>query len=300
MPRMLFLMLTLAGVAGAQEPPVKLDLWPGSPPGSIAAKGEEADLTKPTENKVAGKRLIRLGNVSRPTLTVYRPAKPNGACVVVCPGGAYNILAMDLEGTEVCEWLNRQGITACLLKYRVPRAREGAFYCPAQQDAQRAMRLVRSRAAEWKLDPKKIGILGFSAGGHLATLTSTQWDSRVYDPQDDADKVSSRPDFTILVYPAYLVNDSKDKLAPEIKVSRDTPAMFLVHAADDPVPAESSLVLYQALRKNGVSAELHIYPTGGHGYGLRKTDKPVTHWTDRCEEWLGQMGLRSSKRDESR
>lgn len=288
--------LMWAGVSLGGEKPVVVELWPGKPPGAIAASQEETDLTKPTDGLIAGKRLIRLGHVAKPTLTVYRPAKEkaNGVCVVVCPGGAYNILAMDLEGTEVCEWLNGLGITAVLLKYRVPRPKTGAYYLPALMDAQRAMSVVRSRAKEWGIDPNKIGILGFSAGGHLAATTATNHDRRAYERVDAKDEASCRPDFAVLVYPAYLTDASKEKLATEVRVTKETPPVFLVHAGDDPVPVENSAQLYLALKKVGVPAEVHLYPRGGHGYGLRRTERPVTAWPARCEEWLRDRGLLGS------
>jgi acetyl esterase/lipase len=285
--------LVLVAVLCAEDKPPVLDLWPGKPPGSIAAEGDERDLSKPRDNRVAGKAVIRLGHVSKPTVTVYRPAKDKntGACVIVCPGGAYHILALDLEGTEVCRWLNELGVTAVLLKYRVPRPKTGAYHLPAMMDAQRAVSLVGSKAREWGIDPKKIGILGFSAGGHLATVTSTNFDKRAYDGIDAIDEVSCRPDFAVLIYPAYLYDGKKGALAPEVRVSKETPPMFMVHASDDPVSADNSAHLYLALKKARVPAELHIWAKGGHGYGLRKTDQPVTGWPARCEDWLRERGL---------
>jgi acetyl esterase/lipase len=285
--------LLLTGIALAAEKPPVLDVWPGKPPGVIAAVGEEKDTSQPGKGLVAGRPIIRLGNVSKPTLTVYRPAKEKdtGACVIVCPGGGYNILALDLEGTEVCEWLNGLGVTAVLLKYRVPRPKEGAFYLPALMDAQRAVSVVRSRAKEWKIDPKKIGILGFSAGGHLAAATATGFDRRAYEAIDKVDEVSCRPDFAVLIYPGYLTDKKREKLAEDLRVTKQTPPMFLAHAHDDPVTPESSALMYLALKKAGVPAELHIFEAGGHGYGLRKTDKAATRWPDRAEEWFRQRGL---------
>lgn len=286
------LVLLLSGLVQAEDRPLTLDLWPGKPPGPIAAMAEEKDTTKEKDNLIAGRRVIRLGNVSRPTITVYRPAKAKegGPCVLVCPGGGYHILAMDLEGTEVCEWLNGLGITAVLLKYRVPAPKTGPRHLAPLMDAQRAMSLIRSKAGEWKIDPKKIGILGFSAGGHLSAMTATSYDKRVYDQVDSVDEVSSRPDFAVLVYPGYLVDRKRERLSEELRVTKETPPMFLVHAGDDPVPAESSVLMYLALKKAGVAAELHVYGSGGHGYGLRKTSKPVTAWPARCEEWLRERG----------
>jgi acetyl esterase/lipase len=293
MARIAVLALVFATFVSADDKPTTLDLWPGKPPGLIVADGNERDTTKPKDNLIAGKRLIRLGHVSKPTITVYKPAKDKdtGTCVIVCPGGAYNILALDLEGTEVCEWLNRQGITGVLLKYRVPAPKMGARHLPALMDAQRAVSLVRSRASEWNIDPKKIGILGFSAGGHLAAVTATGEDKRAYETIDTIDEVSSRPNFAVLIYPGYLTDAKREKLAPELQITKNTPPMLLVHAGDDPVPPESSALMYLALKKAGVPAELHIWAKGGHGYGLRKTDQPVTAWTERAEEWFKGRGL---------
>src|SRR5262249_25229111 len=223
MSRLVLLALLAAPCARAADKPIVLDLWPGKPPGIVAAQGEERDLTKPKENLVAGKRVIRLGHVSKPTLTAYLPAKPNGTCVIVCPGGGYSILALDLEGTEVCQWLNRIGVTAVLLKYRVPAPSKGARHLPALMDAQPAMSLVRSKASEWKIDPKKIGILGFSAGGHLAAVTATGEDKRAYDSIDKADELNCRPNFAVLIYPGYLTDRTGEKLSSDLVVTKDTP-----------------------------------------------------------------------------
>jgi acetyl esterase/lipase len=286
--------LCLLVPALAADPPRVLPLWPGQPPGETAPIGEERDVTKPEDHQVAGRRLIRLGNVSTPTLTLFRPPKEKdtGAAVVIAPGGGYRILALDLEGEEVAEWLTTIGVTGIVLKYRVPRRpgqpTEGAP-AGALQDAQRAVSLVRSRAAEWGLDPKRIGMLGFSAGGHLTATTGLNSDRRAYEPVDDADRVSCRPDFLVLVYPAYLAKDGA--LAQEIGVSKGSPPTFLVHAGNDPISSENSALLYLALKRAGVPAELHIYPAGGHGYGLRPTAQPVTSWPKRCEDWLRDTGL---------
>ncbi len=265
-------------------------LWPEGAPGEPKATGEETDATKPEDNLVAGEPLIRLTNVTDPTITIYHApeATATGAAVLVCPGGGYHILALDLEGTEVADWLNGLGITAVVLKYRVP-VREGVpRHERPLQDAQRAMGLMRSRAAEWNIDPNRIGVLGFSAGGHLAaTLSNTS--ERAYETIDAADTLSSRPDFTVLVYPAYLTASEKGpELAPEVTVTDATPPTFLVHAEDDNVPVENSLFYYLALKQAGVPAEMHLYATGGHGYGLRKVESPVHTWPERAERWLQQ------------
>ncbi len=207
--------------------------------------------------------------------------------MVVFPGGGYRILAIDLEGTEVCDWLNSIGVTCVLLKYRVPYTGADHNSIAALQDAQRAMGLVRLHAAEWGIDPNRIGVLGFSAGGHLAANLSTHFEQRVYDPVDAADKLSCRPDFAVLIYPAYLVLDDKDFAPnPDIHPTVDTPPTFIVQAEDDPVHVENALVYFHELKNANVPAEMHIYAQGGHGYGLRLTALPVTTWPDRLETWL--------------
>jgi acetyl esterase/lipase len=269
-------------------------LWPKGAPGETAKLGPEADTTKESDGKVGGKRLIRLGNVSDPTITLYpAPAdKATGAAILVCPGGAYQILAMDLEGTEVCERLNSMGVTAVLLKYRVPRRANLEKHAAPLQDAERAMSLIRQHADEWKIDCKRIGVLGFSAGGHLAAVLSNLTGERTYPKQDAADELSYHPNFTVLIYPAYLTPDKDgSKLSPELSVTQKTPQAFIAMAADDPVRVENALTYAAELKKHNVPFELHIYPTGGHGYGLRKTSEQVTTWPDRLEGWFSARGL---------
>ena len=242
---------------------------------------------------VAGRPVIRLGNVSDPTLTVYRPkGKSTGAAVVVFPGGAYSILAIDLEGTEVCDWLTSQGITCVLLKYRVPDSGPYPKSSAALQDAQRALGIVRSHAVEWKLDYHRIGVLGFSAGGHLAAALSNHFDDRLYDLVDSADQLSCRPDFTVLVYPAYLtVPEQNFALDPNLHPTDKAPPTFIVQTEDDPIHVENALVYYRELKDAKVSAELHIYAQGGHGYGLRRTELPVTEWPQAAETWLRTISV---------
>ncbi len=293
----LLLMVTMwwgfgSPVRGAD--PLTIQLWPDSPPRETTTLPPEQDTTKPSDNLIAGRRLIRLGNISRPTITIYKPepARDTGAAVMVCPGGGYNILAWDLEGTEVCEWLNSIGVTAVLLKYRVP-ARPGIERHELPwQDAQRALGIVRHRAAEFGLDPQRIGVLGFSAGAHLAALVGNRFEPRAYDPVDAADAVSCRPDFMLLIYPGYLADKANGDRVPELvqPAPGRTPPAFLTMAQDDPVRVENVLSYYTALQRAGVPAELHVYPNGGHGYGLRRTDNPVTHWPDRAAEWLKAGG----------
>ena len=270
-----------------------IDLWPGVAPGEKGDIGAETDTSPPEEKKLGDKYVIRQGNVTRPTLTVYRPAKDKdtGAAVVVCPGGAYQILALNLEGSEVCEWLNSLGVTAFLLKYRVPGRMGLERYTAALQDAQRALGVVRNRAKEWGVDTKRVGILGFSAGGHLSVMAGSAYETRTYPAVDDADKLTCRPDFTILIYPAYLTPEQDGShLAPEIKVTHDTPPAFIAMTEDDPVRVENAFAYGLALSKAHVPMEMHIYPTGGHGYGLRPSPNGVSHWPQRAAEWMQTQG----------
>jgi acetyl esterase/lipase len=273
-------------VVAADKPQV-IDVWPGKAPGDKTAMG--------AESMTDTNRVKRVTNVTRPTLTVFRPAKDaNGTAVVIAPGGAYQILAWDLEGEEVAAWLNSIGVTGIVLKYRVPRRPDtpkDAAPPQAQMDAQRAVSMVRSKASELGIDPKRIGMLGFSAGGHLTAWASTNFDKRAYESNDDVDKVSCRPDFTVLIYPAYLVSKAGDALMPDIRVSKETPPTFFAHAEDDPVTANSSILMYLALKKEKVPAEMHIYARGGHGFGLRPSDKPCSHWPERCADWMKSQGL---------
>lgn len=287
----LVLALPLTLPAAEDKPPV-LDVWPGKPPGQTEATGEEKDTTGPKGGLVAGKSVIRLGNVSKPTLTVYRPAKgkANGACVLVCPGGGYRILAMDLEGTEVAQWLVKHGVTAVVLKYRVPSQKGDPKHVTALQDAQRALSIIRSKAKEWGVDPRRVGQLGFSAGGHLTVATATAA-KRMYEPVDDADKLDGKPNFCVVIYPGYLANKQKDALAEGIKVTKDTPPMFFAHAKDDPVPYQNSELMAAALKEAGVAHELHLYETGGHGFGLRATKEPATRWPEACAKWMKKSGF---------
>jgi len=273
-----------------------LQLWPKAAPGENGELGEERDTTKPTDGLVAGQPVIRLGNVTRPTITIHRPApaKDTGTAVLVCPGGAYHILAMDLEGTEVCEWLNSIGVTGVLLKYRVPSRAGSDKHVAALQDAQRALGLVRSRAGDWGINAGRIGVLGFSAGGHLAAALSTSASTRSYEAVDDADRTSCRPDFAVLIYPAYLtVKEAGDRIAPELNLSTNTPPTFLAMAQDDPVRVENALHYALALKRASVPVELHIYPSGGHGYGLRPSKHLVTTWPARAADWMRSRALLS-------
>lgn len=269
-------------------------VWPQSAPGESGSLPEESDSTKPTDGQVAGKRVIRLANVQSPTLTLYRPAKEKdtGAAVLVCPGGGYNILAMDLEGTETCQWLNSIGVTAALLKYRVPRREGRPPHEAPLQDAQRALNLLRHQASSLGIDPKRIGCLGYSAGGNLCGLLSTRFSTRTYEAVDDADQLVARPDFCMLIYPAYLVDPkNRSQLSDTFQIPSDAPPMFLTMAQDDPLGCENVLVPALELNRLKIPFGLHLFPSGGHGYGHRPTDNPVTHWTDQAEGWLRERGI---------
>lgn len=263
-------------------------LWPEGAPNEKGDIGPEgAQPGKPGDNT------IRLGNVTRPTLTVFRPAKEKdtGAAVIVCPGGGYNILAFNKEGTEVAEWFNTLGVTAFVLKYRVPSRKDRERFAAPLEDAQRAVGLVRHRASEWGLDPKRIGILGFSAGGHLAATASNQFGKRTYRPIDAADAESCRPDFAMLIYPAYLVDKKTNVVSAEVTVSAETPPTFIAMTEDDGVGVEGPLFYYLALKQAKVKAEMHLYPVGGHGYGLRPSENLVSTWPARAADWMQASGL---------
>ncbi len=278
-----------------------MPIWPGAAPDAQPVKGSEAAAAREKASLVAGRPWTYVGPVSRPTMTVYSPKGNNtGAAVVVFPGGGYWILAIDLEGTEVCDWLTSKGITCVLLKYRVPGdglfPRSGAYpNSPmALEDAQRTVGLVRFHASEWHIDPHKIGVLGFSAGGHLVAAISTHFEKRLYPAVDAADKESCRPDFAVALYPGHMQeHTSKDfELNPYVPVTRQTPPTFILQAEDDPVdPVENSLVYYIGLKKAGVPTELHLYAHGGHAFGLRPTKFPITLWPQLVETWLRTTGM---------
>ncbi|MEO8636160.1 MAG: alpha/beta hydrolase [Gemmatimonadales bacterium] len=298
--------LTLAAPCAGQTPwqpapgLTEVPIWPSASPNARPlGKPEVAGTVVDSAGRprpVAGRPWVYVDRVSRPTLTVYLPRGGNtGAAVVVFPGGGYNVLAIDLEGTEACDWLTSRGITCVLLKYRVPCVKTGPYRdcLAALQDAQRTLGLVRLHAQEWHVDPRKIGVLGFSAGGHMVAALSTHFAKRLYPAVDSADKLSCRPDFAVALYPGHLaVPERGFALNPDIRVTRQTPPTFLLQAEDDPVdPVENSLVYYSALKKAGVPAELHVYVKGGHAFGLRRTASPITAWPDLMEAWLGAIGV---------
>ena len=290
----LFLTFVIYPCALCAAPDGAIALWPQGAPGESGNIGAEKNTTKPTDGLIAGKPVIRLGNVSQPTITVYSPppSRNTGAAVVVCPGGGYQILAMDLEGTEVTRWLNSIGVTGVLLKYRVPARPGGKRYTAPLQDAQRAMGMVRQRAKEWAIDPKRIGILGFSAGAHLAAALSNNCQERTYELIDAADKASCRPDFVLLIYPGYLTTQKDgNQVAAELNVTSETAPTFLLQTEDDEVGVEGSLAYYLALKRAKVPVEMHLYPSGGHGYGLRPSLHVVTTWPQRAEQWMNALGV---------
>lgn len=278
----------------------QIAIWPGTPPDAKPMPGPES--MRLGGGLVAARHWTAVENVSRPTMTIYPVTGHNtGGAVVVLPGGGFQALAIDLEGTEVCDWLTSQGITCVLLKYRVP-SEPYDWRCDCRpdnlvtstrslEDAQRTIGLVRLHAREWHIDPHKIGVLGFSAGGYLAAEISTNYRRRLYAPVDDADKESARPDFAVLVYPGHLATDS-GSLNPNVPVSRGTPPTFLVQAEDDNVDGvKQSLVYDAALKKAGVPVEMHLYAQGGHAFGLRATALPITHWPRLVEAWLRTIGM---------
>jgi acetyl esterase/lipase len=280
--------------AGGAENPLVLPVWPDKVPGDYGSIGEER-IRPPSDAPTKDAKWLT--NVTKPTLTVYRPAKEKntGAAMLICPGGGYWNLAWDLEGEEVAAWLNTVGMTGIVLKYRVPRRPGQPEALPAPGpllDAQRALSLVRSRAAEWGIDPNRIGMVGFSAGGHLALATATNFDKRAYEPIDAIDTVSCRPDFAVSVYPGYLVAKDTGLLASYMRIPAGTPPVFLVHASDDTMAtAENSVVMYLALERAGIPAELHVYAKGGHGFGVRNSGQPCCTWTERCVAWLRNQGV---------
>ncbi len=299
----------------------QVPIWPGAVPDAQPVAGPEAAETTGKEFLVAGRPAVGVSNVSRPTMTIYSPqGKNTGAAVVVFPGGGYQGLAIDLEGTEVCDWLTPRGITCVLLKYRVtdvgPYPKSGPYpESPmALQDAQRTVGLVRLHAAEWHIDPHKIGVLGFSAGGHLSAAMSTHFAKRLYPAVDAADKESCRPDFAVAIYPGHLslsaaewdakqgakkfvihypaTADKHLGLNPDIPVTHQTPPTFLLQAEDDHVDnVNDSLAYYIALKNAGVPVEMHLYAQGGHAFGLRRTKFPITGWPQLVETWLGTIGM---------
>ncbi len=294
---------TLMAQKPAWEPAAghtQIPIWPHGVPGggAGASAAPELDTTTAKDNLIAGKPLVRLGNVSTPTVTVYRPKKSSGSApaMVVFPGGGYRILAIDLEGTEVCDWLTSSGVACVLLKYRVPDTGPYPKSPAALQDAQRAVGLVRQHAQEWGIDANRVGVLGFSAGGHLAAALSTHFDKRLYDRVDGADELSCRPDFAVVIYPGYLALAEQNMAAnADIQPTEKTPPTIIVQAEDDPVHVENATTYFLQLKNAKVPAELHVYAEGGHGYGLRRTPLPVTGWPQLVETWMRTIKVLPAK-----
>ncbi|MGC1390415.1 MAG: alpha/beta hydrolase [Bacteroidales bacterium] len=251
-------------------------LWPGKVPGELKEKQPPSIDTKNNDN------IVRFSEVTNPAIEVYLPDHVigNGSAVIVCPGGGYQILAYDLEGTEIAGWLNKLGFTAFVLQYRIPGKKEGAL-----QDVQRAMRIVRNNSQKWNIDPEKIGVMGFSAGGSLSARASTNFNKKTYMPVDKSDSLSCRPSFTMLIYPAYLDQGQNLTLTPELELGKDVPPIFIFQTADDPY-GNSALVMTQALRNAKLPVELHLLSTGGHGYGLRPGKVAAETWPLLAEKWL--------------
>jgi len=278
--------------------PLTVELWPGKVPGDSGINGTETSRIH--QSPLVGPTKL-ITNVTKPTLTVYMPPreKNTGTAMVICPGGGYWDLYWELEGEEVAAWLNSVGIAGIILKYRCPRRPGDPMGEPApgpQLDAQRAVRLVRSRAAEWRIDPNRLGIVGFSAGGHLAIATAAGFEERKYEPTDAIDQVSCRPDFAVACYPGYLKVKDKDEIRPDLRIPAHTPPIFLAHASDDNVSyggsvSDHSALMYLALKRAGVPTELHIYATGDHDFGVRQNEKLPSSWTDLCLKWLRSQGL---------
>jgi len=282
-----FSLLFFLGISLCDEKKEQVFLWPVNAPGDMPGEvGEET---------VEVKGVKRVSNVTKPTITYYLSdsTKANGTTIIVCPGGAYQILAIEHEGEDVCIWLNSLGIHAALLKYRVPRRKNREPHAAPLQDAQRAMGLIRQAGKSWKVPLTKLGIIGFSAGGNLAVRTATSFDQRSYEAIDQADQLSCRPDFALLVYPAYLTLPNEPLvLDPSIKIAPQCPPMFFAHTGDDKIPAEGSVLTYLALEAAGVmGSELHIYPFGGHGYGMRPSKHAVSTWPDRAKDWIDSLNF---------
>ena len=263
-------------VGSSAQQKVIIKLWPGAVPGETEAKHEPVKTDNTSGN------VTRITDITDPAMIVFPAAEDNnnGSGIVVCPGGGYNILAIDKEGYEIAEWLNKLGFTAAVLQYRVPQKQEGAL-----QDVQRAIRIIRSRAEKWNLDPNKLGVMGFSAGGSLSARASTLYNNETYSRLDEKDTISCRPDFALLIYPAYLDQGENRSITPELKVDSDTPPSFIFQTADDRL-GNSALVYAGALRDANVPIELHLLPKGGHGYGMRPGNPAAETWPELAEKWL--------------
>jgi acetyl esterase/lipase len=288
----------LASAAANASPPQVIDLWPGTPPGDLPTRGAEKTFIR--TSTIYGTDVI-VTNVTKPTLTVYTPPRGNntGTAMVICPGGGYWDLYWEGEGEQVAAWLNSQGMTGIILKYRVPRppnVPEADTPIGPQMDAQRAVSTVRSRAAEWGINPRRIGIIGFSVGGHLALATATGFATRTYAPIDAIDDASSRPDFAVLCYSGFLKANDKDEIWPGLHIPQDTPPVMLVHASDDTMsPSDQSVIMYLALKRARIPVELHIFAKGEHDFGVRQDGRLPSIWPQLCINWLHAFGFLDSR-----
>jgi acetyl esterase/lipase len=280
----LLILLTFAEISfsqtfgGKTNPAQIIEVWTeGKMPGNEVSE-PEADMPAKPDG------VQRITNISHPTLSLFPAKNKNAPAVIVCPGGGYNYVTYNKEGTEVAEWLNSLGITALVLKYRTPKNRDGAF-----QDLQRAISLTRENAKKWSINPKKTGVIGFSAGGHLAAKASNLFENRSYSPIDSIDKKSCRPDFVILVYPAYL--EREGKIAPELNLKAKIPPTLIVHNEDDKTFILGSKIYQAALNEAKVKNTFLFYQTGGHGYGLR-SDKEAGRWTKDAADWLEKIVIK--------
>lgn len=271
-----------------------IELWPNGLPAGATALPEKQ--IKEAKAKTTDERIFY---VETPILTVYKPPaeKKNGTAVVICPGGGYMMLAYQHEGIELAEWFNSQGVTAFILKYRVPR-RGDDFHREPTQDVQRAIRIVRSKADEYKINSDRIGVLGFSAGGHLTVMAGTQYETKSYESTDAADKLSCRPNFICPIYAAYLANGYKDnvvELGDLVTVTKETPPTFMAVTWDDTMRGAQSALLFARLKEHGVAAEIHAWQKGGHGYGIRKNGNACDDWADDLKVWLDLNGFLKKK-----
>jgi acetyl esterase/lipase len=308
LPTLIACLTYLGGALAAAEPPgsktaepTVADLWPaGRVADDVGIPGEEHFfelVIKGKPHTIAGRSTKWLTDVTRPQLSIYRPPadKNTGVAMLICPGGGYHKLGWDVEGEEIARWLNSAGMTGIILKYRCPRRPGDTPNVPPDgplKDAQRAVSLVRHRASEWGIDPRKIGMVGFSAGGHLVGATATRFEKRTYAALDEIDRVSCRPDFGVMCYSGYFKLNDAGELSPTVRAMAEAPPLLFIHAADDPISSvEHSITFYLALKRAGAPVELHAYREGGHGFGVRDIGKPCVGWTDRTVDWLSSEGF---------
>ena len=298
LPFLLLVGCATAPATPALPEPIVVELWPGKVPADAGIPGQES--SKVYQSPLVGPTAL-ISNVSRPSISIYPAPKDRntGTAMIICPGGGYWNLFWELEGTEVAAWLNSQGIAGIILKYRVPRRPNDVTGEPASGpllDAQRAVSVVRSRAGEWGIDPNRIGMVGFSAGGHLVFATATNFDQRKYEPVDGADQASCRPDFGVMCYPGYMKAKETDELAPGLRIPPGTPPILLAHAYDDSTKVGGSIpdhsaVTFLALKRAGIPAELHIFGNGNHDFGVRRNELLASSWMDLCLKWLRSFHL---------